>query len=302
MSEVTILQNCRGINTRDHPTELENKYLAKAVNVDVSDKGSVSRRGGYNIVTDGLTNAHSVAVLLNRYVIYADGENLFCYDSVSEVTTTIKTDLTADKPISFTFVGDELAFTNGIERGRISVISSTVGCVDYFEFVNEDNLREVVNFPFVDCHHFYNGSMYGFVRGESFVYCSEPYKLGQYDQEKGYLLLPSSINWISNLEEALLVGTDSGITAFAGHGLSDFQEKTNIWTNHSELCSDRMSVQIKGNTYHGLLSLTDRGIIFISDQLDIVDMTSKLTLNWNTISSGCFYNMNNSYIFSGGIS
>lgn len=306
--EVTILRGSSGLNTKDHPSELAESYLSKAVNVDISDKGSVSRRDGFSTVTAGLSNAHSLVGYRDRYAVYADGVNLYCYDSSTSTTSTIKNDLTSGKPLCYTPVGETLVFSNGLERGMIVVGESGVECGSYFEFVEEEvneGKREITEFPLVDLMHFYNGSMYGAAKGSSFLYGSEPYKPAQYDEEGGYVLMSAPINWIRNVEDALLVGTDAGVTAFTGHGIDDFQERT-ILTFPSILCSGIVSVHLPSDspiplTQEGVLALTDNGVMFISAQLEVLDMTSKLSLDWGSVANGCFGIINNNYVFSGGI-
>ncbi|MCK5682127.1 hypothetical protein KAI46_15085 [bacterium] len=306
--EVTILRGSLGLNTKDHPSELAENYLSKAVNVDISDKGAVSRRGGVSVINGDYSDAHSLGGFLNRYAVYADGVNLYCYDSSTAITTTIKSDLTSGKPLCYTPVGEALVFSNGVERGLIVVGETGVECVSYFEFVAEEvneEKREITEFPLVDLMHFYNGSMYGAAKGSSSLYGSEPYKPAQYDEEGGYVLLSAPINWIRSVEDALLVGTDAGVTAFTGHGIDDFQERT-ILTFPSILCSDIVSVHLPSDSpipmiQEGVLALTDNGVMFISAQLEVLDMTSKLSLDWGSVASGCFGIIDNNYVFSGGI-
>ena len=302
--EITILRGSSGLNTHDHPSELgEGGYLAKAVNVDISDKGAVSRRSGVSVVDDGYTAAHSLVGFLDRFAIFADGTNLFRYDSEDGLTTAIVSTLTAELPISYTVVGDMLVYSNGVDRG---VITATV-VADYdvaFPFEADDH-REVAPFPLTDMVHFFNGSMYGAVG--SFLYCSDPYKINCYDQVKGYILLGSPIRWINSLGGAgVIVGTDKGITAFIGTSIADFKEKV-ISIVPSILCSDYLALDlVRGNgpeiNTKGVLTIGDKGISFLTSQsgeIEDIAMTSKLDFNWSDIKSGAFAQTNNSYIFSG---
>ena len=296
------MRGSTGLNTRDHPSELHGgEYLAKAVNVDISEKGAVSRRGGFLVADDGYTAAHSLVGFLGRFAIFADGTDLFRYDSENGITSVIVSTLTADLPISYTVVGDMLVYSNGVDRG---VITATV-IADYdtaFLFEADDH-REVVPFPLTDMVHFFKGAMYGAVKGESFLYCSDPYKINCYDQIKGYIPSGSPVRWIKSVDAGVLVGTGKGITAFVGTGINDFQEQI-VSLSPSILCSEYLTLELgakdAGTTsVNGVLTLNDNGIFFITDQLEKINMTAKMELNWGDIVGGAFGRANNSYIFSG---
>ena len=298
-----ILKYCLGLNTKDHPSALDGEdkaYLAKAVNVNITDTGDVEVREGSSSLVSGYTDAHSLFGFLNRYAVYADGGDLFSYDVVSGEATVIKDDLTPDIPLSFTMVGDHLAFTNGIEKGLISLGSLGVQCDAYFSFVKDlsQSDREIVEFPTVDIHHFYKGSMYGAVLDEKFIYCSEPYKPTHYDQVKGYISLTGGVKWVKSVEAGLLVGTDAGIVGFQGSGLVDFQERI-VLLSPSPACSEYSLVNMGEQDVKGVFAMTGKGVIFITDQFEITDMTANMRLNWGSISGGMFGLINNSYIFSG---
>ena len=304
---VTILKGCLGLNTRDHPSEL-GAHLTKAVNVDITDVGSVSRRDGYSVVTGSLTNAHSLVGFLDRYAIYADGANLYSYDSVSGTATTVFSALTANKPLCYAPVGEALAFTNGVERGRVVVGASGIECIDYWDeqdFPDAlDAVTKIAAFPVTDLIHWFNGSMYGTSRGETFLYTSIAYTPNNYDSNSGYILMSSATKWISSVNTALLIGTDAGVVAYAGHNMQDFTEKT-ITSRATIACSGKVHVTFPSDSpyqgqHEGVLVMTDEGVVFISDQLEVADMTSKVKLNWGKLSSGCFGVIDNSYIFSGG--
>lgn len=300
----SILGYCLGLNTRDHPSELsadEGVYLSKAVNVDITDKGGVCRRDGFSVISDGYTNAHSLFGYLDRFAIFADDTSLLRYDSTDDSVVDITTELTTDLPVSYALIGDMLVYTNGIDRGVITSSGSTA--YDTAFPFDGDDYRELISFPMVDEMHFFNGAMYGGVKGENFLYCSEPYKLNCYDQLKGYILLESPLRWVKSVGSGVLVGTDNGVVAFAGSGVANFQEKI-ISLSPSITCSEYLTLDMSSGdeqvtSVNGVLALDDKGIFFISDQFEKLNMTAKLNLNWEGISGGSFGLSNNSYIFSG---
>ena len=308
MSSHTVLSRCLGLNTKDHPTQLVTKYgqyLAKAVNVNITDTGAVERRSGYSNLVTGYTNAHSLYPFLDRYAIYADQNALYCYDTDTGIVSVLFDALTPDKPISYASVGNMLAFSNGVERGLI-VFDGVVKCIDYFEFVADPTQleREIIEFPITDIIHFFSGSMYGAIAGAEFLYCSEPYKPNHYDQVGGYITLPSAINWIQDVDTALLVGTDAGIYGYVGTGLSDFKEEC-VHPVGSKICSEHDHYSFS-NLYYGIpeekigvFCLCYDDIIFIDSKLEVTVMTDKLNVDWSAVESGTFGKVDNNYIFSG---
>lgn len=304
----TILSYCRGINSKDHPAELSGEggeYLFKGVNVDVSDRGAVSRRGGYGVINEGYVNAHSLIPFLNRYGVYADQGALLCYDAENDVTATIKTGMSATLPVQFASVGELLIYSNGEARGIIQEIVGVVTCQPYFSFVLDPSQedREIIELPITDLIDTFNGSMYGAIEGDHFLRCSEPYKMNHYDQVKGYLYLEAPIRWVKHVGGGVIVGTDKGITAYIGTGVHDFIEKT-LSLSSSIACSEYMPMTIGlegGETQDvlGVLTLNHNGVVFISDQFEMIDMTAKIALNWENVISGSFAKIDNNYIFSG---
>lgn len=308
MSAVNVLSNCKGLNTKDHPSQLTGEsgsYLYNAVNVNITDTGAVERRSGYTVIKDGYTNAHSLVGYRNQYVIYADGNCLYSYDIVGGEVTVLLETLTADKPICYTEVGDMLVYSNGIERGLIAIDDGTVACLDYFAFIADpaQTEREIVEMPTTDLIHYFSGSMYGAIAGENYIYCSEPYKINHYDKSGGYIAMPAGINWLQDVGTALIAGTDNGVYALVGTGLSDFKQVT-VRPVKSILCSEFQTFSFAGGyavpvQKKGVLTLCADGVFFIDDNLEVDDMTEKLAFNWCNITAGTFGKIDNNYIFSG---
>jgi len=306
MSEVTILRGCRGLNTRDHPSELLGKkgtYLSKAVNVDISDAGSVAVRCGLNSLVSGLDEPHSLGGVGLKFVVFVVGSSLYYADIEQEpCVPVLLTSVTADLPLSYTDCGEFTVYSNGVDRGCLSISNGVVIVTGYIPFVVDPSQedRPITAFPVTNLIHFFTGSMYGAAKGETFCYCSEPYKINHYDNESGYLSLGSGINWINDVDSALLVGTDNGVTAFVGKGLGDFREERIIYSR-SLVCSSEIMLLRDGVRSKGVIILCDDGIFFISVGLEIVDMTNKLQIDWSKINNGKICIVDNSYIFSGGI-
>lgn len=301
---VPVLSRCLGLNTKDHPTEFSTEagqYLYKGINVDVDDNYNVERRDGYSVVESGFTSAHSLCPYLDTYAIFADGVKLYAYNVNSGSLTTLKSDMTPNKAISYTKVGDDLVFSNGIERG---VVKNDLSCESYYSFVADKSQanREITAFPLVDLMHYYRGSMYGASTDGKFVYCSEPYKPGQYDQIKGYLGVTGAVQWLNSVAGGVLVGTDDGLISFRGTGLADFTE-VRISSIPTWLASRNLTMWFQGDAgaveVSGILALDNNGIAFITDQFESIRLTSNIDFNWTRFGSGAFGVVDNSYIFSG---
>ena len=299
----TILGKCLGLNTKDRPSELkldDAEYLWKAVNVDITDQTSVARRKGVTSVFSGLSAAHSMRGWLDKWVFFADGANLYSHDVTSGATSMIDSELTPGIPICYTPIGQDLAYSNGVERGIIRLAH----CYEYYPFIEDPTQlrREIVEFPVTDIICFYRGSMYGANKKLKAVYCSEPYKPAHYDQVGGYMMTPGGVSWIKGVDGGLIVGHDSGIVAFAGSGLGNFQERE-ISSSPSILASEPITLDFerRGQT-RGILALTSGGIIFITGSLEVIPMTTAVPTEWGALEAGAFVKIDNSYIFSGATS
>lgn len=306
MSETTIIGRCFGLNNRLHPTQLstnKGQFLSSAVNVDITDDYGIARRPGHTALVSSLTNGHSLAPFMDRYAIFADGTVLYCFDTqaAESALSTIQTGITKDAPLSWAQIGDASWWANGRERGAICYTAGTVENTAWPELRQtlSDNEREIAEFPMVDLIHYFSGSLYGAARGDIYIYVSIPYRPSTIDAVAGHLAVPAGVNWISNVNAGLLVGTDDGIFSFVGNGLSQFVQRR-IHHKRSFLCSSgKVSALFDGNRVTGILTLCDDGIYLVTDDMTVIEMTRSIAFDWRSVSSGAFGLYNNSYIFSG---
>lgn len=304
MTEIAIIDKCLGLNNRTHPTKLysENgQYLSEAINVDITDEYGIARRLGTTPLVSSLVNAHSLSSFMDRYALFADGTNLYCFDTQEEALSTLTAEITADAPISYTDIGDALWWSNGRERGVIRYTAGTVENTAWPELLQTiyDTDREIAEFPLVDLLHYFSGSLYGAARGEMFVYVSIPYRPTTIDALAGYLAVPGGINWVSNVDDSLVVGTDEGIFAYLGNGVSSFKQRR-IHHKRSILCSEwKAYSDFNGRQSTGIITLSDDGVHFVSNDLSVTELSKKVLMDWKSFRSGSFGLYNNSFIFSG---
>lgn len=317
MAEIDILKKALGLSTKKHPlrgardtyrgnaaVKSSAVYLSEAVNIDITDDGAIQRRCGYESVISGLTNAHSLTGFADRYLIYADGVNLYSHDTVNETTSVLVSNLTPDAKLSYTEVDVALAYTDGSTRGLIVEDNGSILAADYpaqVDSLTTEN-REIVELPIAELIHYYRGSMYTANKGGGFLFCSDPYKINQYDQVGGYISVIGDISFITSTEKSLLIGTSKGLIAYTGSGVHDFREEL-VLRGNCKLCSEYSDFQFSDSNpaqiESGVMILCNNNVFFVSDSLQVANMTHDLDKGLGSIVDGTLAVSENTYILSG---
>lgn len=121
-----------GVNNRRPEFDLRTKegtFLRAGVNVDISSTGSVKRRRGYEQIVSGV-DCHSLfaGAAAAYFVDGTDLKKVVNLDT-SPATTTLKTDMSAGRHVSYAEVGDSVYFSNGVTIGRIDAAGAhSLGC------------------------------------------------------------------------------------------------------------------------------------------------------------------------------
>lgn len=124
MADPVTLGPFLGINNRlpDHKLGTEDgAYLRNAINVDLTDAGTLQRRGGYARKILG-TACHSLFEAADGRALFVDYDALFLAGPGEEgalSAVALLTGLTPGAPMSYAQVGDSVFISNGVEFWRI---------------------------------------------------------------------------------------------------------------------------------------------------------------------------------------
>lgn len=106
----------RGLNNVDDPMRLDLDWLTRADNVDISDRGALSRRPDFALSLAGsFTAAYSTIDYSRMYVV--DGGVL---KVMTSPTTAVALSSVATVPMYWAEINDNVYFNNGINRGIIT--------------------------------------------------------------------------------------------------------------------------------------------------------------------------------------
>lgn len=317
MAERVIFKRALGLNNKDNPASLSvdtrnnipshsstAMYLPVAVNVDITDNGKVERRCGYISVLGDLSNAHSLCAFNDDWLLFADGSTLYAYNLLNDQLKTLFSVLTPDKVVSYTCVGNMIMFSNGIESGLIAEDGTSLVATDIPEYAGNsgDEMYEIGEMPVTNIVHYYKGSLYAANKDTPFMYCSEPYNPFVYNKVKGNIVLPRGIRFISNTDNALIVGTSRGLYAYSGNGLSDFREE--VLTGSSCIMCSKLSSFATNNAgvtdiKKGVAVLTDEGILLVDNSLGITSVSETVDMDFKSIVNGSLAIVDNQIILSG---
>ena len=106
------IQAFRGLNNVSDPLRLDMSWLVQADNVNISDSGALSKRGGYSVSkTGGYSSAYSTLDYQRCYLV--DGSTLKSFDGAVLMTGL------AIAPMYWTEVNSQVFFNNGTDSGVI---------------------------------------------------------------------------------------------------------------------------------------------------------------------------------------
>ncbi len=210
---IKIFSGSTGLNTVTDPTripfdpETGITDLALAVNVAINESKRVNRRTGYAKVQDG--NFHSLFCDGGDCLV-ARGTDLFLVGTDMSVTG-IRSGLSGDR-ISYTQVGNEIYYSNGMDNGRIK------GGLSYdwqaTEYVGPETTREFFPAPMGNHLAFANGRM--FIAEKNVVWWSESYDMGRYDMSRSFWQFPTRVRMIKHVASGTFISDDKATWFYRG--------------------------------------------------------------------------------------
>jgi len=105
-----------GLRNTVSPESFSKQDLATCLNCDIDDSLGISRRKGYSAP---VTAAVDRDLWASGSVCLGVGSNSLKLVNPDWTTTTLRSGLTASKSLSYTFVGDRVFYSNGVELGCV---------------------------------------------------------------------------------------------------------------------------------------------------------------------------------------
>jgi len=201
MAEPSTIGPFKGMNTKLPDARLRGEdgdWLRSAVNVDITQAGTIKRRPGTDRALTG-TDCHSLfSCPLGTF--FVDGTVLNRFNP-SGTKTQVRTDLIAGQAVSYQPVRDEVWWSNGVQGGRIT----PTGHVEGWGGATTEQINSaaymLASTPFGTIVRHYKGRLLT-VQGNT-LFFSEPYSEHLYRPDR---------NWIVTAEPiTLVVPMDTGV-------------------------------------------------------------------------------------------
>lgn len=185
---------------------LDKGELPVAINVDIDNTNSISRRSGYSLSLTG-TNTHS-GWSDGQTAFYVEGMYLKQFDGVE---ATIIDMVTANIPMWYIKANNVVVYSNGIESGIIG------GSLTQTHTYSEEFKRQT-NFGTLLC--FYNGRIYH--AKDNSVFCTDTFDVEHTDVRHSHVLtVASKITMIKYVEDGLYVGSEEQTHFLRGNDILD---------------------------------------------------------------------------------
>ena len=210
MAEIPLLLGSTGMNNKVDPTDLSYDpktgliEMAYAVNIDIERPFRVmSRRGYTRRIT--IANAHSFFYEGGDFGLFAAGSYLYyildgySYGSLASLTSGF--------PVHYCKVGDDVFYSNGVEKGVITKdrTATTWGMVlGYDSPPDYTTTSRAFSLPPNGTLMAHHGGRLFLAVGDA-VFFSEPFWYGYFDLESNYVQLNGGITMLGSVVDGLYI-------------------------------------------------------------------------------------------------
>ena len=215
---ITIFRKTTGLNTLIDPVDLDFsegvQELAVAADVEISDKGRLSRRKGYTSLLSG--SYHSL-FCANGPCICVSGTTLYLV--ASDYSLTSVATVTENATISACQVNDQLFWMNGYEKGYIKDDSNHDW--EMLSYVGPTTYKTLTDPPIGTIVRYYNGRIY--IVQDGALWISEPYNYNAFDLTRGIIPFSDQIIMVQPVSDGIFLSTNKSIFFLSGSGPLDFE-------------------------------------------------------------------------------
>ena len=215
---ITIFRKTTGLNTLIDPVDLDIsegiQELAVAADVEISDKGRLSRRKGYTSVLSG--SYHS---------LFCNGGDCICVSGTSllqvlpDYTTVILDTVTENAKLNAVQVNNRIYWCNGYEKGYVENGANNDWVIG--DYVGPTTLRSLVSPPTGTLVEYYNGRMY-VVQGSA-LWFSEELNYGAFDFLRGIIPFATNIHMVRAVNDGIYISNAEGIYFLEGTYPGEFR-------------------------------------------------------------------------------
>jgi hypothetical protein len=186
--------------------DIDKGDLAEAINVDIDNTNSISRRDGYSLITSTTTghSGWSDGVIS----LYADGQYLKRFDGTTSTNIDV---ITTGLHMYYCKANDVVVYSNGIESGIVGgdFTQTSVFSPD-FKFATDFGI----------CLEFQNGRVYH--AKENSVFCTDVFDAEHTDIRHSLVLtVRSKITMIKRVEGGLFVGSEQQTHFLKGNDIQE---------------------------------------------------------------------------------
>lgn len=227
---IDIYNGSVGLNTNIDPARLSQGgdknpgmiELAVAVNVTIDDSGMVSLRRGDSLLLAGSFHSHYCAGY-SCYVIEerTNDAALMQVVSLNPFTTVgIRSGLSKNRPMSFTPVGEDTLYSNGVQNGFIRNGVSGPWPIDVYQ--GPEDKRNFLPAPVGDLIAFRPGGHIYIAEGPILWINHMPFVFGLFNKRSGFVAFASDIQMICPVASGVFVSDAETIYFLRGTGPVDF--------------------------------------------------------------------------------
>jgi len=227
---MATVSSFKGLNNVSDAMRMGLSWLVQADNVNITDTGAITKRGGYTPVrAAAFTSAFSTFDFARTYLATATEIQTFDGLTVAAITST--------DPVYWTEVNDDVYFNNGTDSGVIrpdNSVSIWRGApVSYGAgFKGDDGQDLAVLYDTLprdtDVIQFWKGRMYACQylasENQTVVWFSEPLGYHLFNLDSNFIIVPGRAHMLAPHDAALIVGTDSRIYAYDGSKLDQLAD------------------------------------------------------------------------------
>lgn len=215
------ISSFRGLNNVSDPMRLGMEWLVQADNINITDRGAITKREGYSLAQAGsFSSLYSTIDFSRLYAAKGGAIRNFVGDELYSLTSTA--------PLYWCEINEQVFFNNGTDDGIILGDDEVLpwrrtGLAD-IRFLNVagegvDPLFNPLPTETSVIQH-WKGRVYAAqympTENQTVIWFSEPLGYHLYDLDDSFFLVAGKVEMLAPTADALVVGTDARVYAYDG--------------------------------------------------------------------------------------